>query len=218
MSLTSQTQTKIAEYLLQIKAIKLRPQEPFLWASGWKSPIYCDNRISLSYPVIRTFIRQQLVKLVQEEFGTPEIIVGVATAGIPQGVLLAQELGLPFAYVRSAPKEHGRQNLVEGEVQDGQRAVIIEDLVSTGKSSLQVINALKDKGIEVIGLISIFSYGFEEAEDAFKKIKCRFFSLSNYDSLLDVAVKGNYINVSDLETLRVWRMNPSNWASTSPTK
>jgi orotate phosphoribosyltransferase len=211
MPLTSETQTKIAEYLLQIKAIKLQPQEPFLWASGWKSPIYCDNRVSLSFPVIRTYIRQQMVKLVQEEFGTPEIIVGIATAGIPQGVLIAQELGLPFAYVRSAPKDHGRQNIIEGEVGEGQRAVLIEDLVSTGKSSLNAISALKDKGVEVVGLVSIFNYGFEEAEKAFQKIRCRFFSLSNYDILLDVAVKNNYINASHLEILRVWRLNPSNW-------
>jgi len=213
MPLTSETQSKIAEYLLQIKAIKLQAQEPFVWASGWRSPIYCDNRISLSYPVIRTYIRQQMVKLVQEEFGNPEIIIGVATAGIPQGILVAQDLGLPFAYVRSAPKDHGRQNLVEGEVQEGQRAVVIEDLISTGKSSLQAINALKDKGVDVVGIVSIFSYGFEEAEEAFKKIHCRYFSLSHYDVLLDEAIKGNYINAQELEMLRVWRKNPSSWSN-----
>ncbi len=211
MALNSETQSKIAEYLLQIKAIKLQPKEPFIWASGWKSPIYCDNRITLSYPVVRTYFRQQLVKLVQEEFGTPEIIVGVATAGIPQGVLVAQELGLPFAYVRSAPKEHGRQNLVEGEIQPGQRAVVIEDTVSTGKSSLRAIDSLKEKGIEVVGLVSIFNYGFPEAETAFKNVRCRFYSLSNYDTLLDQAVKGAYISSSELEVLRSWRVNPSEW-------
>jgi len=211
MPLTSETQSKIAEYLLQIKAVKLQPKEPFTWASGWKSPIYCDNRIALSFPVIRTYIRQQLVHLVQEEFGTPEIIVGVATAGIPQGVLVAQELGLPFAYVRSAPKDHGRQNLVEGEVSPGQRAVVIEDLVSTGKSSLKCIEALKERGLEVVGLVSIFDYGFEEAEQEFKKIRCRFFSLCNYEFLLQEALKGNYISQQEREYLQEWRLNPSSW-------
>jgi len=214
MPLTSETQSKIAEYLLQIKAVKLQPKEPFTWASGWKSPIYCDNRVTLSYPVIRTFIRQQLVQMVQEEFGTPEIIVGVATAGIPQGVLIAQELGLPFAYVRSAPKEHGRQNLIEGEVQAGHRAVVIEDLVSTGKSSIKCIESLKDAGVEVVGLVSIFDYGFEEAEKAFKKIHCRYFSLCNYEILLQEGVKGGYISSDDIKMLQSWRLNPGSWMST----
>jgi orotate phosphoribosyltransferase len=211
MPLTSETQSKIAEYLLQIKAVKLQPNEPFTWASGWKSPIYCDNRVTLSYPIIRTYIRQQMVQLVQEEFGMPEIIIGVATAGIPQGVLIAQELGLPFAYVRSAPKDHGRQNLIEGEVQEGQRAVVIEDLVSTGKSSIKCIESLKEKGIEVVGLVSIFDYGFDEALKAFEKVKCRFFSLCNYENLLQEAVKGAYISQDDLKMLQVWRLNPASW-------
>lgn len=213
MPLTSETQSKIAEYLLQIKAVKLQPHEPFTWASGWKSPIYCDNRITLSYPVIRTYIRQELAHLVQEEFGFPDIIVGVATAGIPQGVLIAQELGVPFAYVRSAPKDHGRQNLIEGEVQEGQRAVVIEDLVSTGKSSIKCIETLKERGIEVVGLVSIFDYGFDEAQMAFKNIRCRFFSLCNYEVLLKEAVKGNYISSKDVKMLKTWSMNPASWVN-----
>ncbi len=211
MSLTIETQSKIAEYLLQIKAVKLQPNEPFIWTSGIKSPIYCDNRITLSYPVVRTYIRQQMVKLVQEEFGMPELIIGIATAGIPQGVLIAQELGLPFAYVRTAPKEHGLKNLVEGEVQEGQRAILIEDLVSTGKSSLNAIQALKEIKIDVVGIVSIFTYGFEEAMEAFKKVHCRFYSLCNYDILLKEALKGDYINASQLNVLSSWRLDPANW-------
>ncbi|HMR20353.1 MAG TPA: orotate phosphoribosyltransferase, partial [Sphingobacterium sp.] len=167
MNNLNEVEQKIAESLLQIKAIKLQPKNPFTWASGWKSPIYCDNRIALSHPSIRTYIRQKLSELIQDEFGAVEMISGVATAGIPQGVLVAQELGLPFTYVRASAKDHGRNNLIEGEVVSGQRVVVIEDLVSTGKSSLQAVRALREAGCNVGGLVSIFSYGLDVAVQNF---------------------------------------------------
>lgn len=213
MNHNSEIENKIAEFLLQIKAIKLQPTNPFTWASGIVSPIYCDNRITLSYPTIRTYIRQQFTETIQEEFGSVDMISGVATAGIPQGALVAQELGVPFTYVRSSAKGHGRQNLIEGEVVDGQRVVVIEDLVSTGKSSLQAIQALRDAGCNVVGLVSIFSYGLEEAEENFKEAKCRFISLSNFDALLDFAVSDNYITDSDKRILEDWRRDPKGWVA-----
>ena len=203
---------KVAESLLQIKAIKLQPKKPFTWASGWKSPIYCDNRVALSHPPIRTYIRQKLAELIQEEFGTVEMISGVATAGIPQGVLVAQDLGLPFTYVRSSSKDHGRQNQIEGEVISGQRVVVIEDLISTGKSSLKAVQALREADCNVVGLVSIFTYGFAEAEANFTEAKCRQLSLCNYNDLLEVAAKHNYILSSDIEMLEQWRANPSEWS------
>lgn len=211
MNHNSEIENKIAEFLLQIKAIKLQPTNPFTWASGIVSPIYCDNRITLSYPTIRTYIRQQFTETIQEEFGSVDMISGVATAGIPQGVLVAQELGVPFTYVRASAKGHGRQNLIEGEVVDGQRVVVIEDLVSTGKSSLQAIQALRDAGCNVVGLVSIFSYGLEEAEENFKEAKCRFISLSNFEALLDFAVSDNYITDADKRILEDWRRDPKGW-------
>ena len=211
MNHNSEIEKKIAEFLLQIKAIKLQPTNPFTWASGIISPIYCDNRITLSYPTIRTYIRQQFSEIIQEEFGAVDMISGVATAGIPQGVLVAQELGVPFTYVRASAKGHGRQNLIEGEVVDGQRVVVIEDLVSTGKSSLQAIQALRDAGCNVVGLVSIFSYGLDEAEENFKEAKCRFISLSNFEALLDFAVSDNYITDADKRILEDWRRDPKNW-------
>ncbi|PRD57275.1 orotate phosphoribosyltransferase [Sphingobacterium gobiense] len=211
MNKLNEVEQKIAESLLQIKAIKLQPKNPFVWASGWKSPIYCDNRIALSHPAIRTYIRQQLSQLIQEEFGTVEMISGVATAGIPQGVLVAQDLGLPFTYVRSSAKDHGRQNLIEGEVVSGQRVVIIEDLISTGKSSLLAVEALREAGCNVVGLVSIFTYGFDQAAKNFAEAKCPFFSLCNYEALINVAVNNGYILESDVALLEEWRKDPSTW-------
>ncbi|HLT86327.1 MAG TPA: orotate phosphoribosyltransferase [Sphingobacterium sp.] len=211
MNKLNEVEQKIAESLLQIKAIKLQPKNPFVWASGWKSPIYCDNRIALSHPAIRTYIRQQLSQLIQEEFGTVEMISGVATAGIPQGVLVAQDLGLPFTYVRSSAKDHGRQNLIEGEVVSGQRVVVVEDLISTGKSSLLAVEALREAGCNVVGLVSIFTYGFDQAVKNFADAKCPFFSLCNYDALINVAVNNGYILESDVALLEQWRKDPSTW-------
>ena len=207
----SDVELKVAEFLLQIKAIKLQPNNPFTWASGWKSPIYCDNRVTLSHPSIRTYIRQKLTQLIQEEFGSVDLIAGVATAGIPQGVLVAQELGLPFAYVRAKAKEHGTGSLIEGEIFEGQRVVVVEDLISTGKSSLQAVNALKDAGLSVAGLVSIFTYGFDIAEENFKEAKCRFATLSNYNTLIEYAAENSFIAQGDVDLLNQWRRNPSEW-------
>jgi orotate phosphoribosyltransferase len=202
---------KIAESLLQIKAIKLQPSNPFTWASGWKSPIYCDNRITLSHPGIRTYIRQKLTVLIQDQFGTVDCIAGVATAGIPQGVLVAQELGLPFIYVRAKAKEHGTGSLIEGEVIKGQRVVVIEDLISTGKSSLQAVRALRDAGCVVAGLAAIFTYGFEKADESFKEAKCPYFTLSNYSALISYAAEHQMIKPEDLKLLEDWRIKPETW-------
>jgi orotate phosphoribosyltransferase len=203
---------QVAEFLLQIKAIKLQPNNPFTWASGWKSPIYCDNRITLSHPTIRTYIRQQLSILIQETFGsTVSCIAGVATAGIPQGVLVAQDLGLPFIYVRSKPKDHGTGNLIEGDVLTGKRVVVIEDLISTGKSSLQAVEALRDAGYDVAGLAAIFTYGFDVARDGFKQANCPFVTLSNYNVLIKYASENQYILDKDIDILQQWRGNPSTW-------
>jgi orotate phosphoribosyltransferase len=207
----SEIEQQVAEFLLQIKAIKLQPDNPFTWASGWKSPIYCDNRVTLSHPTIRTYIRQKLSQIIQEEFGASGCIAGVATAGIPQGALVAQELGLPFIYVRSKPKDHGTGSMIEGEVIPGQRVVVIEDLISTGKSSLQAVEALRNAGLEVAGLAAIFSYGFDQATENFKEAKCKFFTLSNYNALLKYAEENNYISAEDTEVLRKWRVSPSTW-------
>jgi orotate phosphoribosyltransferase len=210
---TTETEQQVAEFLLQIKAIKLQPNNPFTWASGWKSPIYCDNRITLSHPTIRTYIRQQLTKIIQEKFGSVGCIAGVATAGIPQGALVAQELGLPFIYVRAKPKEHGTGNMIEGDVLTGKRVVVIEDLISTGKSSLQAIAALRDAGYDVAGLAAIFSYGFDIATENFKAANCPFITLSNYTALLSYAEEHQYITRKDVDVLREWRESPSTWGT-----
>ncbi|HEY9561134.1 MAG TPA: orotate phosphoribosyltransferase, partial [Anseongella sp.] len=180
----NETALLVAEFLLQIKAIKLQPSNPFTWASGWNSPIYCDNRVTLSYPPIRTFIRQQLTHLINEEFGAVDLVAGVATGGIPQGVLVAQDLGLPFVYVRPEPKKHGRQNMIEGDLSSGQRVVVIEDLISTGKSSLQAVKALREAECDVAGMVAVFSYGFDIAEENFKNAACKYFTLATYEALL----------------------------------
>ena len=211
MAQKDETAHNIAEFLLQIKAIKLQPTQPFTWASGWKSPIYCDNRISLSHPKVRTYIRQALTKLIEEKFGKPEVIAGVATAAIAQGALVAEAMGLPFVYVRSAPKDHGRENLIEGEILPKQAVVVIEDLVSTGKSSLQAVQALRESGCEVKGMVSIFTYGLKTATENFKKEKCRLYSLCNYDVLVEKAVETNYVTEKQLKTLKSWRDAPESW-------
>ncbi len=202
---------KIAEFLLQIKAIKLQPEQPFTWASGWKSPIYCDNRKTLSYPQIRTFIRQQFVSLINEKFATPDVIAGVATGGIAIGALVAQEMGLPFVYIRSEAKKHGLTNMIEGELTSGQNVVVIEDLISTAGSSLKAVEALREKGANVKGMVAIFTYGFDVANEKLKEANCITNSLCDYNTLIEVALKHEYINESDLESLQNWRENPSIW-------
>jgi orotate phosphoribosyltransferase len=211
MTRTDVAAAKIAEYLLQIKAIKLQPETPFTWASGWKSPIYCDNRKTLSYPQIRTFIRQQYTALINDVYGKPDLIAGVATGGIAQGVLVAQDMGLPFVYVRAEAKKHGLSNMIEGVAESGQSVVVIEDLISTGSSSLKAVEALRDKGCNVKGLVAIFSYGFEAAKQNFKQADCPYSVLCDYDVLMEQALKGNYISEKDIATLRKWREAPDMW-------
>jgi orotate phosphoribosyltransferase len=209
----SETEKQVAEFLLQIKAIKLQPNNPFTWASGWKSPIYCDNRITLSHPTIRTYIRQQLTRVIQDTFGAVECIAGVATAGIPQGALVAQEMGLPFIYVRSKPKDHGTGSMIEGEIMPGKRVVVIEDLISTGKSSLQAVDALRNADCTVAGLAAIFTYGFDVAVENFKQASCPFITLSNYNALIKYAAENQYISENDIELLNKWRENPAEWGA-----
>ena len=211
MKLNEESALKIAEFLLQIKAIKLEPTKPFTWASGWNSPIYCDNRITLSFPKIRTYIRQQYVNSILEEFGKPDVIAGVATGGIAQGALVAQEMGLPFVYIRSEAKKHGLTNMIEGVIEKGQSVVVIEDLISTGGSSLKAVEALREAGCEVKGLFAIFTYGFKTAADNFKKAKCKLVTLSDYDTLIEQALQSNYIAEKNLKSLKEWRENPSEW-------
>lgn len=211
MILNNDKALKVAEFLLQIKAVKLQPNEPFTWASGWKSPIYCDNRVSLSYPNIRTFIRQGYSEAILEHFGKPDVIAGVATGGIAQGALVAEELGLPFIYVRSTAKEHGMGNQIEGHFEPGQKVVVIEDLISTGGSSLKAIHALREAGAEVKGLVAIFTYGFQVSEDRFNDANCPLVTLSDYDCLVEKALMDDYITKDDLESLKHWKMDPSNW-------
>lgn len=203
--------SKIAEYLLQIKAIKLQPNDPFTWSSGWRSPIYCDNRKTLSYPNVRTFIRQSYTQAILDEFGKPDVIAGVATGGIAQGVLVAQELGIPFVYVRSSAKGHGLQNMIEGHFEEGQSVVVIEDLISTGGSSLKAVEALRDGGLSVKGVVAIFSYGFQQAVDAFKASNCPLVVLSNYDVLIDKALAQGAIGERDMNSLKDWRAAPDMW-------
>jgi orotate phosphoribosyltransferase len=206
-----ETASKIAEFLLQIKAIKLEPDQPFTWASGWNSPIYCDNRIALSYPRIRTYIRQELVKTIDEKFGRPDIIAGVATAAIAHGVLVAEAMGLPFVYVRPSAKDHGLKNQIEGEVKPGQTAVVIEDLISTGKSSIQAVKVLRENKVVVKGMVSIFTYGFQAAADNFKNAACPVYSLSNYETLIRIALETGFIKEQDMDELKLWRDEPSLW-------
>ena len=205
------TAKKTAEVLLQINAIKLSPQEPFTWASGWKSPIYCDNRIVLSFPPIRNYIRETMGKHIEKEYGKPDVIAGVATGAIGIGLLVAEYLGLPFIYVRPDAKGHGRKNQIEGFVQSGQNVVVVEDLISTGKSSLNAVKALKEAGINVKGMVAIFTYGFDIASKNFEKENIRLNTLSNYENLLEEALETNYISEKELKTLSEWNTNPSEW-------
>ncbi len=202
---------KIAQKLLEINAIKLNMDAPYTWASGWKSPIYCDNRLSLSYPEIRSYIRDQIVSTIKEIFSEVEAIAGVATAGIPQGALVADALQIPFLYVRSKAKGHGMENKIEGKVTPGQKVVVIEDLVSTGGSSLHAIKALRKSKMKVLGMISIFTYGFPVAEANFKEEKVTLVSLSNYDDLIYEALEQQYIDQDQIPGLRKWREDPANW-------
>lgn len=211
MIFTKETAEKTAELLLQINAIKLNPSKPFLWASGWNSPIYCDNRLALSFPAIRNYLRDEFVKQIEDKYGKPDVIAGVATGAIGIGILVAEEMGLPFVYVRPEPKKHGRQNQVEGFLQKGQNVVVVEDLISTGNSSLMAVEALKEAGAHVKGMVAIFSYGFETAKQNFENAGVELTTLSNYEHLLDLAVAKKYISEEELETLKEWRENPSEW-------
>lgn len=212
MVLNEDKALKVAEFLLQIKAVKLSPSNPFTWASGMKSPIYCDNRVTLSYPNIRTFIRQAFADSIIENFGKPDIIAGVATGGIAQGALVAEQMGLPFIYVRSSAKGHGMGNLIEGAYEEGKRVVVIEDLISTGGSSLKAVEALREAKLDVKGLVAIFTYGFDVAHQNFAEANCPYSTLTDYETLLKKAVETNTVNQQQLESLLEWRKNPSEWA------
>ncbi|PZR10721.1 MAG: orotate phosphoribosyltransferase [Flavobacterium psychrophilum] len=205
------TAKKTAELLLQINAIKLNPKNPFTWASGWKSPIYCDNRITLSFPPIRNYIREEFSKHIEKEFGKPDVIAGVATGAIGIGMLVAEYMGLPFVYVRPEPKKHGRQNQVEGFLQKGQNVVVVEDLISTGNSSLLAVEALKAAGANVKGMVAIFTYGFDVSVQNFKNANLDLHTLGNYETLLELAVSKKYITEEELDTLKDWSKSPSTW-------
>lgn len=199
---------QVASLLLEVEAVKLSPQKPFRWASGWNSPIYCDNRYTLSFPSVRTIIRDGLVKMVKEYFPQVEVLAGVATAGVPQGAIMADNMKLPFVYVRPKPKDHGMENLIEGKVVKGQKVVLVEDLISTGGSSLKAAEALKDAGFEVLGMVAIFTYGFQIAQDNFTKAGVQLVTLSNYSLLVEEAVARNYVAKDQLEILNAWRNAP----------
>lgn len=211
MIFNKNTAKKTAELLLQINAIKLSPNDPFTWASGWKSPIYCDNRIVLSYPQVRNFVREAMANHIESYYGKPDVIAGVATGAIGIGALVAECMGLPFVYVRPEPKKHGRQNQIEGHIEKGQSVVVVEDLISTGKSSLNAVRALKEAGIDVKGMVAIFSYGFDVASENFKDENVILHTISNYENLLEQALDTNYINQTEQETLSQWNANPSEW-------
>jgi orotate phosphoribosyltransferase len=204
---------KTAEYLLQIKAIKLQPSNPFTWASGWKSPIYCDNRKTLSFPDVRSYLRDSFAALILDLYPHADLIAGVATGAIAHGALVADRLGLPFIYVRSGAKEHGLGNQIEGYFEKGQKVVVIEDLISTGGSSLSAVNALREAGCDVLGMVAIFTYEFQKAADAFASEKCKLDTLSNYSTLVETAVTTGYIGQAEVETLKKWRVDPSSWGT-----
>jgi orotate phosphoribosyltransferase len=212
MKMNEETALAVAEFLLQIKAIKLDVNKPFTWASGLKSPIYCDNRKTLSYPKVRTYIRQEFVKLINEAFGTIDVVAGVATGAIAQGALVAQEMGLPFVYVRSSKKGHGLDNQIEGVIESGQSVIVVEDLVSTGQSSLAAVHALREAGCNVKGMVAIFSYNLKAAEENFKAAGCILNTLTDYEHLIKRAHEQEYIKEADLKSLIEWRENPQSWS------
>ncbi len=203
--------TQVASYLLDIAAIKINLNNPFTWASGWKSPIYCDNRISLSYPDVRTYIKEALINTINDKFSKTEAIAGVATAGIPQGAIVANELKLPFLYVRTQPKGHGLSKQIEGRIIADQKIVVIEDLVSTGGSSMKAIEALRKVSADVLGMVSVFTYGFKQSYDLFEKENIAYYPLSDYNSLLNVAMNQGYIKPDELSKLKAWKENPASW-------
>lgn len=203
-----------AEKLLQIKAIKLQPSNPFTWASGWKSPIYCDNRKLMSYPAMRNFIKVEFARLILEKYPQVDAIAGVATGAIAPGALVADLLGLPFVYIRSTPKDHGLENLIEGDLKPKQKVVVIEDLVSTGGSSLRAVEAIRRDGSDVLGMVAIFTYGFHQALQSMKDARVELTTLCNYDAILDEALATDYIDESELKTLQDWRKDPENWGLT----
>jgi orotate phosphoribosyltransferase len=211
MIFNKDTASQTAELLLQINAIKLNSKNPFTWASGWKSPIYCDNRIILSFPAIRNYIRDEFSKNIEKQFGKPDVIAGVATGAIGIGILVAESLGLPFVYVRPEAKKHGRLNQVEGFLQKGQNVIVVEDLISTGNSSLLAVEALRNEGANVKGMAAVFSYGFQVAEDNFAEAKVDLYTLSNYENLLELAVAKEYITENEQDLLQQWRKSPSEW-------
>jgi orotate phosphoribosyltransferase len=205
------TSAVLIDALLQSKSIIINPANPFHWASGWNSPIYCDNRRTLSYPATRNLIRDAFIDLIQTRFGMPEMIAGVATGAIAHAALVADKTGLPLVYVRTSPKSHGTQSVIEGDIRTGKTTVIIEDLISTGTSSLQAAKALKEAGCHVLGMVAIFTYGFLTAEQNFKDAGIKLFTITNYDELLEQALRINYISPADLDILREWRKNPDTW-------
>jgi len=204
-------ETIFAAKLLDVKAIKLQPDAPFTWASGWKSPFYCDNRKTLSFPTLRSFVKIELARLVMEHFPEADAVAGVATGAIAQGALVADELGLPFAYVRSKPKDHGLANLIEGELPVGAKVVVVEDLISTGGSSLKAVEALRNAGLEVVGMVASYTYGFDVAKQAFEDAKVQLLTLTNYEAVLEAALQTGYISKDQIPTLDEWRSNPSEW-------
>ena len=203
-----------AEKLLKIKAVKLQPSNPFTWASGWKSPIYCDNRKLMSYPAIRNFIKVEFARIILEKYPQVEAIAGVATGAIAPGAIVADALGLPFVYVRSVPKDHGLENLIEGDLKPRQKVVVIEDLISTGQSSLKAVEAIRQSGSDVLGMVAIFTYGFPAAETNMKEARVELTALTNYDAILDEALQIDYIAESEVKTLQDWRRNPETWGAT----
>ncbi len=211
MIFNNNTAQQTAELLLQINAIKLNSKNPFTWASGWKSPIYCDNRITLSFPAVRNYIRDEFVKQIEAKFGKPDVIAGVATGAIGIGILVAEAMGLPFVYVRPEAKKHGRQNQVEGFLQKGQTVIVVEDLISTGGSSLMAVEALRNEGANVKGMAAIFTYGFPISEEKIAEAKLEVYTLSNYENLIGKAVEKKYVSEEELETLQSWNSNPSEW-------